>query len=524
MKKRLFFTLVMALMMPFMMHAQSTPVFVTANQSACASYTWPINGQTYTESQVITYTSNDTVYVLNLTINPVYTTPIASNVSGVCSMEFNDTMRYTSGTYTATLKTVAGNCDSLVSLNLTIANNVSRTHEVISCGPYTWKGTDYTTSGTITRNFVDSISNGNGYQRCDSNLTLILTLINPTLKENHDTIVACDRIRFRFHAGENYNNFGSKGYFYEDTVLSTNMYSEASPYYNYYHKRGNNAEQCYDTVSYKHLFVKKSTVTHENVNACGSYTLDRSYTTYDTNYIWDVIQSLDSTNTTIYDTIGCDTNIVENVHHVNKVFTFSTKNEKFYVGANEVGCADSLYLDVITINAFPDMYIDGEIDLRPDNNGTTLTAINQTTSISDNDLKYNWYKTGTASSQSNTNEYKIEGQIKDNLDITLIAEHKTSHCADTTVVTIMVNEGIANAESEGLSMYPNPAVNNINIECSEEIESIAVYNVLGQRLINTYDKPANYSLSLSSLNNGNYTIRIETKSGKVMVRNIIIAR
>ena len=56
---------------------------VNNNVTACETYTWNVNGVTYTSSTVTTYlnATNDTLFVLNLTVNhPFYNAePITSN-------------------------------------------------------------------------------------------------------------------------------------------------------------------------------------------------------------------------------------------------------------------------------------------------------------------------------------------------------------------------------------------------------------------------------------------------------------
>jgi chitinase len=83
---------------------------------------------------------------------------------------------YTTTNNTATFNIVGGSingCDSIVTLNLTIANNATGTDSQTTCGPYTWiDGNIYTTTNnTATFNIVGGSING-----CDSIVTLNLTI------------------------------------------------------------------------------------------------------------------------------------------------------------------------------------------------------------------------------------------------------------------------------------------------------------------------------------------------------------
>ncbi|MFT4663751.1 MAG: PKD repeat protein [Gammaproteobacteria bacterium] len=98
----------------------------TDTQSACDSYTWPLNGTTYTNS---------------------------------------------TSTPAVTLTNTAG-CDSIVSLNLTINNSTAGTDTQVACDSYTWplNGTTYTISNTSPTVTLTSAAG------CDSVVTLNLTI------------------------------------------------------------------------------------------------------------------------------------------------------------------------------------------------------------------------------------------------------------------------------------------------------------------------------------------------------------
>lgn len=77
----------------------------------------------------------------------------------------------------------------------------------------------------------------------------------------------------------------------------------------------------------------------------------------------------------------------------------------------------------------------------------------------------------------------------------------------TLIVGTLGLEGFA---SSGFMLYPNPAVNYINISGSNDIKEIAVYNLLGQEVIRKQGGEDNNSVNVSALGSGTYIARITT--------------
>ena len=102
------------------------PTASTVTDNSCNTYTWAQNGATYTTSGMYYDTLTnaqgcDSIITLDLTIN---IDAASSQTASSCSdyIWAADGQTYTtSGTYTASLQTVAG-CDSVVTLNLTIGS------------------------------------------------------------------------------------------------------------------------------------------------------------------------------------------------------------------------------------------------------------------------------------------------------------------------------------------------------------------------------------------------------------------
>ncbi|MBQ2508697.1 MAG: fibronectin type III domain-containing protein [Bacteroidales bacterium] len=163
--------------------------FVTDAQVACDSYTWQ-NGTTYTASTnapTVTYPSAngcDSVITLNLVVN--YSTAATDVINACDTYTWIDGNEYTASNNTATYTlTNAVNCDSLVTLDLTVGYTSYYTDVITACLTYTWiDGNTYTAS---TNAPVYTFNGGNA-EGCDSVVTLNLT-VNPkytvTYHANH---------------------------------------------------------------------------------------------------------------------------------------------------------------------------------------------------------------------------------------------------------------------------------------------------------------------------------------------------
>jgi hypothetical protein len=207
-------------------------------QTACDTYTW-IDGNTYTSStNTPTFTITnaagcDSTVTLNLTINNSST---GTDVQIACnSFTWIDGITYTSSTTTPTFTlTNADGCDSIVTLNLTINDNIADVIDVSECTSYTWNGQTYTQSGTYTYT---------GSGACSVTDTLNLTILN---NSGIDVQTACET--FTWIDGNTY-------------TTSTN-----SPTFSL-----TNAAGC-DSIVTLNLTINNSTTSSTSQASCGSYT------------------------------------------------------------------------------------------------------------------------------------------------------------------------------------------------------------------------------------------------------------
>ena len=159
------------------------PVTHTISETACGSFTWTAgNGQTYNTSTTATHTfiggaanGCDSIVTLNLTVNQPTNSSFAVTECEPYTWPLNNQTYTTSGAYTHVIPN-ANNCDSTITLNLTINQPTSSTITQTACGSYTLNGQTYTSSGTYTQVVSNAAS-------CDSTITLNLTIndVNATV-------------------------------------------------------------------------------------------------------------------------------------------------------------------------------------------------------------------------------------------------------------------------------------------------------------------------------------------------------
>jgi hypothetical protein len=141
--------------------------------TACESFFWSVTNQTYFSSGIYSDTlvnSNNCESILTLDLTIIQPTSSTQNVSACSSYLWNGNNYTSSGTYFNIIPNALG-CDSIMTLNLTIIQPTSSTQTVSACSSYLWNGNNYTNSGT----YFNTIPNALG---CDSIMTLNLTINN----------------------------------------------------------------------------------------------------------------------------------------------------------------------------------------------------------------------------------------------------------------------------------------------------------------------------------------------------------
>jgi gliding motility-associated-like protein len=153
------------------------PVFTTIlTEAICDGESFTVGTSTYTVSgtytDVLTATNNcDSTVTLNLTVHPIPVTNLTEIVCAGASFTVGSSTYSTSGTYQDVLTAFTG-CDSIVNLNLTVRTPIttSLTRAICDGESFAVGSSSYTVSGTFT-DVLTSAATG-----CDSTVTLNLTV------------------------------------------------------------------------------------------------------------------------------------------------------------------------------------------------------------------------------------------------------------------------------------------------------------------------------------------------------------
>jgi hypothetical protein len=222
----------------------------STSQTVCDSYTWPANGETYTESGIYTVTTLNAdgcvnTASLSLTVNNNSASTSADTACDSYTWPANGLTYTASGAYTATSLNIAG-CVNTEMLQLTL-NAATSNAAVTACDSYVWvvDGQTYTTSGNYT------YTNLNTYGCVQIN-NLALTVNASTSSSQNAT--ACDSLTWPT-SGLTYTSSGT----YTATTL--------------------NAEGCVSSQVLT-LVINNSTYTTNNAAACNTYTWSETGQTY----------------------------------------------------------------------------------------------------------------------------------------------------------------------------------------------------------------------------------------------------
>lgn len=86
-----------------------------------------------------------------------------------------------------------------------------------------------------------------------------------------------------------------------------------------------------------------------------------------------------------------------------------------------------------------------------------------------------------------------------------------------TAATLSTNEIAAN--SEKVSLYPNPAKSTVNFKNVDKIKSVDIYEATGRKVISV--KPEGESISVENLKTGSYYLEIQLKDGSTSYEKLI---
>ena len=422
MKKRLFFLLLAAMMMPLAMNAQhNASVHIDTTIDACVSYIWPVNGVTYTASGAYTAIVGDTLYILDLNIHPQYTIMISTPIAGGCTYQWGDSTLTTSGLHTQTFKSV-DNCDSIVTINLNLTGTATKLYTVTACDSLVWKGDTLRTTGMT---MITDTTN----PACDSLLTMDLTIIQHTQKTYDTVVTACNRTRFRFSASQSWTTVTVDG-----TVMTSEAYGNTTAGRRIMHPR--TVEKCYDSLVTVTFNIKSYGINNVIARECDEFT----FTVNDSTEKYYTYNALDTVTLTKEAANGCDSLII---------------------------------LDVKIVSS-PVVSIEGDLRVKPGSDAVLRGKCDKT------NANFLWSNGSTKDSIVLTN---VTGNV--DVYLTASSTSQGIQCASTTYVTVMANLlGLDDVNSDILNVYPNPTCAKINISTAETIKNVSVFNMMGQQVIN----------------------------------------
>jgi extracellular elastinolytic metalloproteinase len=391
----------------------------------CNSYTWSANSTTYTASGAYTATLTaasgcDSIATLNLTIAPAVTGSEAVTICDSYTWSANSTTYTASGAYTATL-TAASGCDSIATLNLTVSTSSAGSEAVTICDSYTWSAntTTYTASGTYTA----TLTNAAG---CDSTATLNLTI--GISNSGSEDITACVSYTWSANA-TNYTVSGA----YTATLT--------------------NAAGC-DSIATLNLTIASTVSGSESVDACDSYTWSANTTTYTTSGTY---------TATLIAVEGCD--------------SLATLNLTITVVDNGVSPV-----------------------------GNTQLAAN---SISG---QYQWIDCATGLPIVGATGQIFTPTVTGNYAV-IVTENG---CTDTSACTLITVLGLDDENfMSGLSVFPNPTMGEVNVHLGDTYEKVSIHVVdVTGKIVSEYFYPVANEIVLE-INEapGVYFIEIQVDNG-----------
>ena len=130
----------------------------------------------------------------------------------------------------------------------------------------------------------------------------------------------------------------------------------------------------------------------------------------------------------------------------------------------------------------------------------------------------NWFPT-EADAIAFTNELEIGTQL--NSGTTYYAVLTEDDCRSLPfAVLVTVTLGLENQTMTGLSYYPNPVQNELNISYSQDITSVTVFNLVGQKVMTLSPNTSNVILDISSLSAGSYMIQVNADAASKVIKLI----
>jgi hypothetical protein len=471
-----------------------------------------------------------------LTVHPEYFFTQDETICSDDSVLWQGIYYKETGTYTETYGSVNG-CDSIYELNLNVNSTYFFTEDQVICDTesYSWQGSDYTSTGTYYANY-SSINS------CDSIYELNL-LVNPSF-QSYEAATICDGDSLLWHGtfykeeGNYYDNHSTVAgcdstyeleltvaqhyYFYENETMCPGSYviwhgdfrNSAGVYFDSLttvHGCDSIFELHLDTTDSYHFVEHEAICEGDILTWQGS-----SYVSAGTYY-------------KNYSTLaGCDS-IYELVLQVNPSYYFDADYEnicegdsllwhgKYYLDEDiyydslltESGC-DSIFRLTLSVHALPISYSILQAD------PTLFPGVSSLFHIEGGENSYSYFwsaDAGVISMNANTT-ISVSWSSAGSYTLTVYAITSQSCFGDTISheVEVSVEDAIFNISGNGAAIYPNPAIDKINVIYSEAFV-LDIYDILGRKLLIS-DKN---EIDISSLAPGTYFLKLSDRNNRPLL-------
>ena len=132
----------------------------------------------------------------------------------------------------------------------------------------------------------------------------------------------------------------------------------------------------------------------------------------------------------------------------------------------------------------------------------------------------NWYAT-LANALANTNPLPV-GTILVSGTTYFTIGVSTNGCISSTAlaVTVSITLSSESFEIENLTFYPNPVENQLNINASDMITKIEVYNLIGQQIKSISNNSNIIQIDLSELSSSTYIIKVYSEQKNQTIKVI----
>ena len=103
---------------------------------------------------------------------------------------------------------------------------------------------------------------------------------------------------------------------------------------------------------------------------------------------------------------------------------------------------------------------------------------------------------------------------------TYYAMQTINGCISATPLAVQVNINLANNNFDiiGLEYYPNPVKTNLNLSYTEDIDSVSVYNLLGQKVLFIQPNTPSTQIDMSALPEETYILQIEANGKHKVIK------